>query len=414
MSARAQEWLLEVLNPDGSVDQRTELPLAGLEIGRQGSGLVFSEDTEMADRHARLVVSSAGVEVIDSGQGSGVWLRLRGSDGRALTEGDQVWLGSQVLVIAKQGECWQLRHHGADGQLVEAHDVPDAGLFIGRESELVLDKADRRLSRRHAQLVVAKDGRLRLYDRGAHNGTYLKLKAPEVFDEGSEFRLATQRIRLVHQSMGSVASKSDSPGVEKPRRVSLARRLRALDSLPDPAVDLSQSAEAVPSASPGAADSDLAPTGENDHAASEGAKIVHSPGPGALRDATEPIAPASTQHEAGTRSTGSWLREGVLLVLDSEAGSVALEVEAGQTVLEAVQGAGLERGDPVDWECGDGGCGVCVMEVLEGANRLDPPDPTSCEMKTIQIAEQLVPDPRKYRLACLARIRGTVRLRKLT
>ena len=126
------------------------------------------------------------------------------------------------------------------------------------------------------------------------------------------------------------------------------------------------------------------------------------------------IAPESAQHESGTRSDESGLRTGVLLVLDSEAGSVALEVEAGQTVLEAVQGAGLERGDPVDWECGDGGCGVCVMQVLEGANRLDPPDPSSGEMKTIQIAERLVPDPQKYRLACLARIRGTVRLRKLT
>jgi ferredoxin len=34
-------------------------------------------------------------------------------------------------------------------------------------------------------------------------------------------------------------------------------------------------------------------------------------------------------------------------------------------------------------------------------------------MKTIQITEQVVPDPRRYRLACMARVRGTVRLRKL-
>jgi len=104
----------------------------------------------------------------------------------------------------------------------------------------------------------------------------------------------------------------------------------------------------------------------------------------------------------------------VLLVLDSPEGSVSVEVEPGQTVLEAVQEAGLERGRPVDWECGDGGCGVCIVGVVEGAERMDPPDPASGEMRTIQITEQVAPDPKQYRLACLARIRGAVRLRKLT
>jgi ferredoxin len=104
----------------------------------------------------------------------------------------------------------------------------------------------------------------------------------------------------------------------------------------------------------------------------------------------------------------------VPLVIDSAEGSVSLEVEPGCTVLEAVQQAGLERGRPVDWECGDGGCGVCIVGVVEGADRMDPPDPASGEMQTIQITEQVAPDPTRYRLACLARVRGAVRLRKLT
>jgi ferredoxin len=104
----------------------------------------------------------------------------------------------------------------------------------------------------------------------------------------------------------------------------------------------------------------------------------------------------------------------VLIVIDSDSGSLALEAPVGTTILEAVQASGAERGPQVDWECGDGGCGVCILGVVEGADRMDPPDPATGEMKTIQITEQVAPDPSRYRLACLARVRGAVRLRKLT
>ena len=106
--------------------------------------------------------------------------------------------------------------------------------------------------------------------------------------------------------------------------------------------------------------------------------------------------------------------ERALLVIDSDDEPVMLEVETGKTVLEAVQEAGLERGTPIDWECLDGRCGVCVVGVIEGADRLDPPDRATGEMRTIQITEQVIPDPTQYRLACLARIRGTVRLRRIS
>jgi ferredoxin len=101
-------------------------------------------------------------------------------------------------------------------------------------------------------------------------------------------------------------------------------------------------------------------------------------------------------------------------VLEDAGESVTLEGAAGSTILELVRAAGLERGRLVDWECGDGGCGVCVLAVVDGADQLDPPDPATGEMKTIQITEQVAPDPDRYRLACLARVRGAVRLRKMT
>ncbi len=87
-----------------------------------------------------------------------------------------------------------------------------------------------------------------------------------------------------------------------------------------------------------------------------------------------------------------------------------LGTEAG---VDVVQEAGLERGEPVDWECADGGCGVCVMGIVDGADQLEPPMAATGEMRTIQVTEQVVPDPTQYRFACLARVRGTARLRNL-
>ena len=103
----------------------------------------------------------------------------------------------------------------------------------------------------------------------------------------------------------------------------------------------------------------------------------------------------------------------VEVVIDSEQGQFSLSVEPGLTILEAIRQAGFERGQPLDWECGDGGCGVCVVGIVEGAEAILPTDPDSDEMKTIQITEQVAPDPSRYRLACLARVRGNIRVRKL-
>jgi ferredoxin len=400
MSATKGEWLLEVLSSDGRVDREVELTTSDLEIGREGSGLSFPDDPEMANRHARLRISREGVEVSDSGEdGTGVWLRVRGSDGRRLALGDQIWLGSQVLVVVDEDGSWRLRHFDARGQLVETHLLPDRGLFIGRGSQLVLDPSDRALSRRHAQVVI-EDGGLVLYDRGAHNGTYLKLSAPESLGPGGEFRLGSQHLRVVDRAVqaadpsaggeGGNAPSAD-PSIELgaadtpaavPARRGLAARLRSLGA--------SRARQEAPLPQDG-------PSGGSSEK---------------LGEAEEPSEDSSALHY----SEGERVSEGeqVLLVIDSEEESLTLEIRAGMTVLEAVQQAGLERAAPVDWECGDGGCGVCVLGVVEGADRLDPPDPGSGEMKTIQITEQVVPDPRKYRLACLARVRGTVRLRRLT
>jgi len=480
-----REWVVQGLAADGSVESEVTLPDGEFEIGRQAEGLACPEDDQMADRHARLEHSETGVKLEDLEAGSGVWIRVRGTDGRPLEDGDQIWVGAQILVVRREAERWQVRHHGPGGRLRAKHDVPEEGFLIGRASDLVLDLMDGQLSRRHAQIAFVA-GELRFFDRGAHNGSYLRLRAPEPVEDGSEFRIATHRFRLKGrvlqtddpetagsqgrglenaastsagepsqeplnegsddpveeatvlslqtESSGteseldpSSVAQSESPTSEQPRPEDprrshgLGARLRKLgrrisesgsERMPDNAADpISESR----------ADGDAAERIESvAEAMADPVPVEEEPtileasvrGDGRAEPEVGIVAPvAEIQSDAAAKDAAPDL---VLLVIDSAAGSVSLEVEAGKTILEAVQEAGLQRGEPVDWECGDGGCGVCVVGVVEGADRIDPPDPATGEMKTIQITEQVAPDPRKYRLACLARVRGTVRLRKIT
>ncbi len=472
-----REWVVQGLAADGAVESAVVLASGGFEIGRQGKGLACPEDDQMADHHALLDCSETGVTIEDLGEGSGVWIRVQELDGRRLENDDRIWLGAQILVVRRDGQEWQLRHHGSDGRLRATHAIPRDGLFIGRVSDLVLDPTDGQLSRRHAQIAFL-EGELRFFDRGAHNGSYMLLRAREPIGDGGEFRLATRRFRLQEQvleadepeapdELGGLLEDTDSSAPAGP----------VVDALEEAALLVSPPEEFPPDAEPDALKG--APSGNSGESGLHpevparprglGARLrnlgrrisetgsIRSPEsePGTdaenaerrvttergepkvdasvesqpVEEAATIVEPAVLQREAAdsvvqgetpiedleadapTRDAAS---ERVLLVIDSAGGSVSLEVEPGKTVLEAVQEAGFERGEPVDWECGDGGCGVCVVGVLEGADRMDPPDPATGEMKTIQITEQVAPDPRKYRLACLARVRGSVRLRKLS
>lgn len=92
---------------------------------------------------------------------------------------------------------------------------------------------------------------LRLYDRGAHNGTYVKLVAAEPLSDGDEFRLANSRFRYLTREVSRsteaeveeaeppdqtiiaiAAAPETSPAPEsqpdeQPRRGGLAARLRS-------------------------------------------------------------------------------------------------------------------------------------------------------------------------------------------
>lgn len=81
-----------------------------------------------------------------------------------------------------------------------------------------------------------------------------------------------------------------------------------------------------------------------------------------------------------------------------------IETAVGDTLLDAALDAGLE----LPFGCMSAKCGVCRVEVLEGAESgLDPPSP----LEKVVLAGFHCPDG--VRLACQARIAGDVRVRSL-
>lgn len=74
------------------------------------------------------------------------------------------------------------------------------------------------------------------------------------------------------------------------------------------------------------------------------------------------------------------------------------EFEEGKILLRAVN----EMGIKISQVCGgDGACGTCRVEVVEGWDNLTPPTPD-------EIYKELDPP---YRLSCQAKLKGDVKLR---
>lgn len=78
----------------------------------------------------------------------------------------------------------------------------------------------------------------------------------------------------------------------------------------------------------------------------------------------------------------------------------AVLARAGETLLEVAE----RNGGLIDSQCLAGACGTCMVRVVEGAELLEPPDGAESILLS---SEELVENKR---LACQARLRGSVRV----
>lgn len=172
-----------VLLPTDASGNPIQLPLGTATLGRAEGNTVVIEQKAVSSQHARLLVGEAEVEVEDLGSANGTTVNERRVSGKLrLQEGDVLVLGkvaSFVVQIQRQPEAGMAPPPAAGYRLVGEEDSiqlllpPEAGHYvIGRESSCALILENKKsVSRRHAELELDADGRMKVRDLASGNGT---------------------------------------------------------------------------------------------------------------------------------------------------------------------------------------------------------------------------------------------------
>ena len=205
---------IRVVRADGGPEAL--IPMRGdvLIAGRQGD-LSLPDDPFVADQQVRFFFSGARLAVEDIGAGNGVFTRLRQE--REVTPGGEIRLGRQRMLLetvpplspAPDGAtAWGSPDMGYRFRLVQlleggirggAFPLKDGDNLLGRENGDITFPTDGFVSGRHAVLHVAQD-HLLIRDVGSSNGTFLKLNAPSFVDNGDQFLIGRQLVRVELQA----------------------------------------------------------------------------------------------------------------------------------------------------------------------------------------------------------------------
>jgi hypothetical protein len=178
--------------------------------GRVGD-LAIPDDPFVAQTQMRLFFSGTRLAVEDVGGGNGIFTRLRND--REVGAGGEVRVGRQRLVVeavpplspAEDGStAWGSPDAGYRFRVVQileggvnggAFPLKEGDNLLGRENGDITFPTDGFVSGRHAVLHVAPD-RIILRDLGSSNGTFLRLAAPVFVENGDQFLIGRQLVRI--------------------------------------------------------------------------------------------------------------------------------------------------------------------------------------------------------------------------
>lgn len=185
-----------------------------LTCGRRGN-ITVVDDPFVADLQARFYFVGARLAVEDVGGGNGVFGRIR--QDRELTAGSELRLGRQRLVVeamppaatgADGATAWGSADPGYKFRLVQlleggvvgaAFPLKEGENALGREVGDITFPVDGFVSSRHAVLRVTGK-QIVVRDVGSSNGTFLRLTAPTYVENGDQFLIGRQLLRVEMQA----------------------------------------------------------------------------------------------------------------------------------------------------------------------------------------------------------------------
>ncbi len=186
-----------------------------LEVGRRCTA-ALAEDPFVSPLHFTLRATDSGVELEDANSLNGVFVRLAAHTPAALTSGDVVLIGAQVLrfelleggvlagAVAGETNVFGSPATARLGRLVEVtcdgvarstYVIGMDSVLIGRETADFVFSDDPHLSRLHAEIRIA-GGHAELVDLGSSNGTYVRARGRAVLASGAQVRVGQQRVRV--------------------------------------------------------------------------------------------------------------------------------------------------------------------------------------------------------------------------
>ncbi|HEY8208737.1 MAG TPA: FHA domain-containing protein [Myxococcaceae bacterium] len=201
---------IRVVRADGGPESVVSMRSDVLVCGKEGD-VPLPDDPFVALNQARFFFSGARLAVEDVGGGNGVFVRLRSE--RELTTGGEMRLGRQRLILEpipapgpgpSGATVWGSPDAGYRFRLIQmmeggmrgaAYPLKEGDNQLGREAGDITFPTDGFVSGRHAMLAVRQD-RLSVRDLGSSNGTFIRLGAASFVENGDQFLIGRQLLRV--------------------------------------------------------------------------------------------------------------------------------------------------------------------------------------------------------------------------
>jgi len=347
-------------------------------IGRTQGDICFPSDEVIVDNHVAIDVDTEACYVTDEGMDGESLVRVNVE--RTVQVGDLFFVGEQKIKIEQLNSSIFLavldpnNPEGQPQRLLAARDGPN----VYTRKLITPDPEDKRLSRRHFALEI-KGTVLTLRDFGSTNGTFIPVAGTVRLYVGDVLYVGSQRFQFDGMETG-VAEK-------------------AVVATPSPAV-------AEPSPPPPKKIAQAPATAKKTPVKKEPPQAAPAPA------AEKPVETAATGEPA-------------VSVVNPEINET-FSVTTNAPILDKLNEQGLSTDKPQKlggkcqnlWECRDGMCGLCVVEVVSNGDSLSKP--SGKEKRTLRgIVADLNEnkgqdlDMASCRLACQAKATGPVKIKLL-